>query len=389
MVALWLGRLPTIHPALQAQGATPVRDWAADALPKGFKLLLTVLRYELLRTPQIETKISVCSVIQDCAHAFDATRSHNSSSAIQLPSKLLNIFKVIASRPDDKNSLGALISLLDGLTTSLRLANPNLTATCRRALEVVAEALGLEFPCPAHLEVDGSDLSIVPSNFPWGWPAIPNQPARPARMMPETETSIENVPWATSVRTKLFNIEITAAEICAAIPLLYPELPAELDVLLALQTYDEGRHAHQLRDALRRHGLDEETGPTGQIHIWDNMRLGTSLVEAICIEQILGEGYSIGTDLCLAQMFEDQGYPDMAEVHRSVHSDEFMHASQGLVWFNRLTGPGADTIIASLEPRFANSPPSEPWFRADLRAQAGFSVEQIERQRKLAQPVEM
>jgi hypothetical protein len=192
-----------------------------------------------------------------------------------------------------------------------------------------------------------------------------------------------------SLNWKLLNIEIPAAEICAAIPLLYPELPAELDIVLALQTYDEGRHSRQLLDALRRRGAEETTKTKSEPHIWDNMRLGLSLAEAICIEQILGEGYSIGTDLCLAQMFDERGYPDLAEIHRSVHADEFMHASQGIQWFYRLAAADADMVIASLESKFATSPPAEPWFRADLRAEAGFTEAQIIRQRLLAKPVQL
>jgi hypothetical protein len=360
-----------------------------SSLAFGLKTLLTVLRFRLLTTPEIEQKIAICAAIQDCANAWRAT-SATSGASPHVPSQLIVLSAAVASHLDSTQAVASFIGVLDGFTTSLRFDNPIMTAFCRRTLENAATALGVNYPIPAHICLDGIEQA-APSDVQIIWPKTPDRPARPI----ERETSNAEInsnqidPIMLSLHWKLLNIEITAAEICAAIPLLFPALAPELDAVLALQTYDEGRHSRQLLDALRRHGAEHSPQPKTDLHIWQNMRFGGSLAEAICIEQILGEGYSIGTDLCLADMFEERGYPDLAEVHRSVHADEFMHASQGIFWFRKLAGSDADTMIESLEPKFATSPPTGKWFRADLRSEAGFSESQIERQRMLAKPVQL
>jgi len=368
-----------------------VTDNPAVILAGGFKGLLTLLRHKLLTTTDIDEKIATCSAIQDCAHAWNATRPREDHDlCVAIPKAFLRSLNNVSSVLPSDSATASLVSILDGLTTSLRLTDPSLAALCRRSLETAVGVFKLAQLVPFHISSDDVEVCTVESMYSIIRPAVPDRPSRAAGssaddaadLLPKNKT-LKSIHW------KLYNIEITAAEICAAIPLLYTDLPPALDLVLALQTYDEGRHTRQLLEALRRHGADDRARMTCEVRIWDNMRMGRSLVEAICIEQILGEGYSIGTDLCLAQMFEDMGYPDLAEVHRSVHADEFMHASQGMMWFRELAGPDADSVIAVLEPRFANPPPAEPWFRTDLRQQAGFSDAQIARQRQLAKPVEL
>jgi hypothetical protein len=115
--------------------------------------------------------------------------------------------------------------------------------------------------------------------------------------------------------------------------------------------------------------------------------MGTNVVEALCIEQVLGEGYAIGSDLYLVDLFRQNGHIDLSEIHRSIHDDEFMHAKKGYEWFTQLAGSECDQVIATLEPKFAVPPPADQWFREDLRTAIGFSTIQIARQRALAKPL--
>lgn len=210
----------------------------------------------------------------------------------------------------------------------------------------------------------GRDLSLRDARTRLRWPPVRPRPSRyvPDRVL-ATDRSTPHQRLVAGLHSQIFMIEITA--------------------VLAEQTDDEGRHASVLLDAFGRRGGRIEAYDYS-LTLWERVQGATSLAEALCIEQVLGEGYCIGTDLCLVEAYRERGHADLVEIHRSIHDDEFRHALDGLTWFRRLAGQQAAEIIAKLEPRYAENPLQEPWFRADLRRMVGFSDAEIERQRQLA-----
>jgi uncharacterized ferritin-like protein (DUF455 family) len=109
---------------------------------------------------------------------------------------------------------------------------------------------------------------------------------------------------------------------------------------------------------------------------------GHTLAEMLCIEQLVGEGHALGYDLMAVDQHTRNGNADLAEIHRSLHADEFTHIAMGIEWFSRLAGENGDRIMMEYEPKFAVTPPPDPWFRTDLRKQVGFTDTQIARQRE-------
>lgn len=358
-----------------------------DTISYLIQVLLKFLRHSLLETPRLETKIGICDSIHDTAHALFAIESHTWGGQPTETPLLPSAAVAIGNQTSQGNSFSArdvepILSYIDGQSSEIQLFAPYLSAVIRRAIETTIQAYGITGSTPCHISKrDANVIAALPSDLVW--PALPVLSAREPWSRTEGDGSPTN-PNSEILRElhgNLFGIEVCAAEVCAAMPLRFPELPLELDLSLARQTYEEGRHARLLLTAFSRRGgrtLDYEPS---QI-VWKQVTSGNTLVEMLCIEQLLGEGHSLGSDLMAVDEHERNGQFDLAQIHLSLHADEMTHVAIGTTWVRRLAGEEYDQILLKLEPRFAVTPPPEPWFRADLRKQAGFTDAQIARQRE-------
>lgn len=370
------------------QSTTPQGD-----LKYLLKILLCTLRYELLRTSNIRDKVGICDAIQDCAAALGQFSQSDHNAILDLtdtlPSTQGCCVKIVAEprRGVQRDSV-RLLALIDGQSTYLRTVDPDLCAVTRRAIETSAKSLHIDQIIPEHLGLSTNGGCSFLLFEELSWPEVLSRPER--------DTPTSNLPIGTAdpstellaiLHEQIYGIEISAAEVCAAIPLRFPNLPEELDLILARQTYEEGRHARLLLDAFVSRGGDVSLY-SPSFRLWDSMLCGRSLIETLCIEHIVGEGYALGYDLQCIDEYRKQGMQDLADIHVSLHADEIMHVTDGVQWFNRLAGDFSDDTIARLEPDFAVPPPPDPWFGAGLRRRVGFTKAQISRQRNLMEAEE-
>jgi uncharacterized ferritin-like protein (DUF455 family) len=178
----------------------------------------------------------------------------------------------------------------------------------------------------------------------------------------------------------IFRIELCAAEVCAAIALRFPDLPPELDQLLALQSVEELRHARLLSDALEADGGTLGSHPI-DTKIWDNNLQASTLAEALFIQHFLGEGYALGHDLAEVDRHRAEGRQIWADIYASLYQDELEHVRQGVAWARKLATEPTEALIARFEQRVAATPPEEPHFSGETRRKIGFLPNEIARQR--------
>jgi Protein of unknown function (DUF455) len=353
------------------------------------KFIMRKLRYELLTEPNIFNKISLCELIYDCAASIEEIYRLNISvndeyfiPEVELLS-LSSMSEIVQSSLTEKiERTLCFLKIIDFQAIHLRAEHPKVCNIVRRNVENISsfylrssfvsipqntEALII----PQYISTMGlGDLS---------WPNIPSKPARDIAISMRQEKD-DDASILARLHKQIYGIEIPAAEVCAVIPLIVPDLPLELDLNLAQQTYDEGRHARLLLNFfLLNGGIIEDY--QNSFRIWDNVLNGTTLIELLCIEHVLGEGYALGYDLKAIHDYQNDGMTELASIHWELHEDEVMHVSTGLFWFNRLAQESADEIISRFEESYAVIPPPDPFFSEEIRRLVGFSSEQIQRQR--------
>lgn len=338
--------------------------------------LLRKLRHDLLMEYDTRRKIEICYSIFDCAYLIDNLRKLTSNTEnISLSFSTLSEVAVI-SPPSSGQSIGSLLGLIDGATTGIRQGNFHLCSATRRFLVNVANLYKVGNVIPNHNPAATAQIEELP------WPTVPSRPNRENDQNKDLVISrSDSCELTEKLHWQLFGIEINAAEICAAIPLRFPHLTWELDFVLANQTFEEGRHAD-----LILHQLLERGGDIGSFapcfKTWDKAFRAKTLEEALCIEQVLGEGYALGYDLMAVHEYELIGDHTLSEIHLSLHIDEMMHASDGIRFLKNSTTEDFGAMVERLKADFAVLPPPDPWFRPDLREAVGFSLSQIDRQRE-------
>src|ERR1700761_3118955 len=113
-----------------------MQDAVLGPISEGLQVLLTVLRYELLATADIERKIAICSIIHDCANAQRLARCDVIPGASPSLPEFSMLIAEIPSHLNNKRTLAPLLAILDGFTTKPRASKPILTAAIRRAVEL-------------------------------------------------------------------------------------------------------------------------------------------------------------------------------------------------------------------------------------------------------------
>lgn len=350
--------MPEHAPDLTVQDALALLH---DALAQ----LLRALRLELIATEATRTKIAIGGSIfltSECLRRIKASQGRITGVAMPAESHA-------AAMP----SGGERIShKLEPLLTLLRASLPDIVFAARCCVESATAVVepGAFATSPfflngaLQLSADDGKRRVRAVSRPGreeGLPAPPNERHQ-------------------ALHDGIFRIELCAAEVCAAIPLRFPDLPPELDQVLALQSVEELRHARLLADALEADGGRLGSYPI-DTRIWDNNVQASTLAEALFIQHFLGEGYALGHDLAEVDRHRAEGRQILAEIYASLYQDELEHVRQGIAWTRRLTTEPIVALTARLEPRVAATPPGEPHFKAETRREIGFLPDEIERQR--------
>jgi uncharacterized ferritin-like protein (DUF455 family) len=215
---------------------------------------------------------------------------------------------------------------------------------------------------------------------------IPELPARdPALARQGPDNAIhdpDDIPYR--LHRQVYNTEIPAAEACAAMLLRFADAPEGAQTALARQVWDEGRHAAVVLAKLLQEPTRHERYPIN-FRIWTNVYGAPTLAQALCIEQVIGEGFGLGNDLFLAARYRRLGRADLAEMQSWIHVDEVNHAREGIRWFRQLAGNEASGLLRELEQRFPHKPIAGRWFMRALRRKIGFTEEEIDRQYRMTQ----
>jgi uncharacterized ferritin-like protein (DUF455 family) len=342
--------MPKYAPDLTVQHALAL---LRDALTQ----LLRALRLNLITTEATRTKIAIGGSIyltSECLRRIEAALQDPIADVAML-------------------SGGQCIShRLEPVLTLLRASRPDIVFATRSCVESAAVVLKIgvftdsAFFLAGELQLSADDgrrrvRAVSHPGREAGLPASPNERHQ-------------------ALHDGIFRIELCAAEVCAAIPLRFPDLPPELDQVLALQSVEELRHARLLADALEIDGGRLGSYPI-DTKIWDNNLQALTLAEALFIQHFLGEGYALGHDLAEVDRHRAEGRQVWAEIYASLYQDELEHVRQGVAWTRRLATESIDALTARLEPCVAATPPGEPHFSGETRREIGFLPGEIERQR--------
>lgn len=208
--------------------------------------LLRDLRLALLYTADVDAKIGLCGTIFDCALLSESFGGHTLWGP--------------PNAPPGRFALDLRLVELGEFAGRAQSFEPTATARLRRLLELISTQLASGL------------VTVSYGNSPDGDWELPASPARP----PSYGAGQIGHPEDELLRTlhgQIFGIEVCAAEVCAFAALLDPDMPIELDLMLARQTYEEGRHASLLLEAFRRRGGEVGFGEM-DLTIWRNARLG-------------------------------------------------------------------------------------------------------------------
>lgn len=220
--------------------------------------------------------------------------------------------------------------------------------------------------------------------------ACPMLPARPERLqiVDYVRYDIDRNYPRRKLHQQVFNVEVCAGEVCAMLVLRFAELPADIATSLTLQCVEEFRHAELLLDAQAAEGGQVGETPVS-LGIWKNCRAAENAADCIGLEQVIGEGFSLGADLYYAELYRAIGRADIAALHECIYIDEVNHVRNGLTSFRRLLGKEADARLELLEKESKATVIGGRFFNEPARRYVGFSNVEIERQRLRSQPVEL
>jgi uncharacterized ferritin-like protein (DUF455 family) len=261
--------------------------------------------------------------------------------------------------------------------------------TARFVLDALERA-GAELPAPAAFPA----LDEGPASVPVARRA-PKELPRPARpdglargktcLLDASTTELMKTPEGRARLLFFFfvDIEIAAAEVCAANALLHPEMPVEFRLDMARQIWDEARHARLMRERLAALGASE-SGMTWDGSVWTRWSAGRDLAERLAIEQIAQEGNALDASASLAPAFRAVGDAETADAFDYLVADEKNHALTGNRWLARLLPPGTDyaAFVDAAAARAGVEVPGSFPPREDLRAAAGFPPGHIEELRR-------
>lgn len=170
------------------------------------------------------------------------------------------------------------------------------------------------------------------------------------------------------------DVEIAAAEVCAANVALFPEMPEEFRADMRTQVEDECRHAHAVLGRFEALGGRCE-GRTYEGGVWDRWSAGKTLAEKLSIEQVLMEGNALDAAESLSAGFRAAGDPETAAVFDAIVPDEVRHVSYGTKWLAFL-GHDAVSAADAVSSKVGVELPGRYPPNAALRGAAGFSVVQ-------------
>lgn len=170
------------------------------------------------------------------------------------------------------------------------------------------------------------------------------------------------------------DVEIAAAEVCAANIALFPEMPDEFREDMRTQVEDECRHARAVLDRfLALGGRCEDRMYEGGV--WDRWSRGKTLAEKLSIEQVLMEGNALDASGALSAAFRAAGDPESAAVFDAIVPDEVRHVSYGAKWLKFLGYSDLIQAVDAVAPRVGMTAPGRYAPAAGLRASAGLALE--------------
>lgn len=344
------------HLVAAAQALTAIRNAAAHAL-----IIEREVAGKIAWSLTLHAAQQALSTVQDCCHSFALGAAPGSAPGAAEGVSVEVHFATI------RHSMQAVASL--GLWAKSELA----------AQKVLWLLPGMQSGCQ---RLEGS---VLPAH--WDCPALPGRPAQ-LEIVDYVRYELDRDYPRRKLHQQIFNVEVCAGEVCAMLVLRFAELPGDVAESLTLQCAEEFRHAQLLLGALANEGGRIGETPVS-LGIWKSCRAAQSAADCIGLEQVIGEGFSLGADLYYAELYRAIGRADMAMLHECIYIDEVNHVKNGLASFHTLLGAQAVERLRTLEAASKVSVVGGRFFNAAARQYVGFSAAEIERQRGRSQPVEL
>lgn len=128
----------------------------------------------------------------------------------------------------------------------------------------------------------------------------------------------------------LFEAEMGALELCAENLLMSTAMPREFLVDMAVQCYDEARHATALLARFPVYDLRPETHPVS-LKLWNRSR-GLSLAQRLAVHQRIGEWLGVDSLIATSAQFMAKGDIGTAHLMQFMARDEVRHVAYGNKW---------------------------------------------------------
>ena len=346
----------TAHLAAAAHALTAIRNASAHALITEREVAGKIAWSMTLHAAQ-----QALSAVQDCCHSFAlgaaAANPHGADEGVHIDAHFATL----------RHSMQALASL--GLWAKSELA-------AQKVLWLL----------PAmHSGCQRLEGQVLPAQ--WDCPELPGRPEQ-LEIVDYVRYELDRDYPRRKLHQQIFNVEVCAGEVCAMLVLRFPELPGDVAESLTLQCVEEFRHAQLLLGALANEGGGIGETPVS-LGIWKSCRAAQNAADCIGLEQVIGEGFSLGADLYYAELYRAIGRADISMLHECIYIDEVNHVKNGLASFHTLLGAQAVQRLRTLEESSKVSVVGGRFFNAAARQYVGFSTTEIERQRDRSQPVEL
>ena len=344
------------HLAAAAQALTAIRNASAHALITEREVAGKIAWSLTLHAAQ-----QALSTVQDCCRSFALGAApgavHHAAEGVSVDTHFDTI----------RHSMQAVASL--GLWAKSELAAqkvlwllPAMQSGCRRLAD-----------------------QMLPAQ--WECPELPGRPEQ-LEIVDYVRYELDRDYPRRKLHQQIFNVEVCAGEVCAMLVLRFDTLPGDVAESLTLQCAEEFRHAQLLLGALANEGGRIGETPVS-LGIWKSCRAAQSAADCIGLEQVIGEGFSLGADLYYAELYRAIGRADISLLHECIYIDEVNHVKNGLASFRSLLGAHAVERLHTLEASSKVSVIGGRFFNASARQYVGFSAAEIARQQSRSQPVEL
>jgi uncharacterized ferritin-like protein (DUF455 family) len=218
--------------------------------------------------------------------------------------------------------------------------------------------------------------------------AVPSRSARLTIAPLGVEGQVATSPKDKSARGMhnfLFEAEIGALELCAENILLARSMPRDFTVDMAVQCFDEARHATALLARLATYGRRDDSYPAS-LKFWNRSR-GLSVPQRLAVHQRIGEWIGVDSLIAGSSDYLARGDQTTSALLQFMARDEIRHVGYGNKWLRWFEDRGVlnvaeiDRWADEYRGTYGSDMASVSALPVNVRQclDAGFTAEEVER----------